>query len=292
MENSAINIPQSWEKIDLEGVRGTLMLIGAPDVGKTTFAHYLINRVVNEVGIAGYLDGDPGQSNLGPATTLTLELINGKEGLHSKKRERWRTFVGSTSPKGHMLPLVVGIARLVQAGYAAGARAIVYDTSGLVDRYQGGLALKMAKIDLLQPTQIFTIQRDGELEEILRPLRRRPGLRLVELIPATAVKTRQVSQRQLHRARMFSRYFAKASPLSLYWPEKAVIPLPRFFMNGLVALEGEDGFLGGLGIVTEIDNPNKKIKVITPLKDPRSVAMNRVGSVKIDPVTFRDAQLR
>jgi polynucleotide 5'-hydroxyl-kinase GRC3/NOL9 len=100
-------------------------------VGKSTFARYLYQRLVIEGKQAAYLDGDPGQSLLGPPTTLTLALGElGEPGKHgfppSGEVRRW--FIGSVSPSGHMLPLLVGAARLVRAAFALGGGR-VYDTS-------------------------------------------------------------------------------------------------------------------------------------------------------------------
>jgi hypothetical protein len=45
----------------LAHLRGTLMVIGAPDTGKSTFAQYLYRRLCAESRCVAYLDGDPGQ---------------------------------------------------------------------------------------------------------------------------------------------------------------------------------------------------------------------------------------
>jgi len=47
-------------------------------------------------------------------------------------------FVGSITPQGHMLPVLVGAARLAKAAVEYGAEVVVYDTSGLVDVSRGG----------------------------------------------------------------------------------------------------------------------------------------------------------
>jgi polynucleotide 5'-hydroxyl-kinase GRC3/NOL9 len=75
MTNQPLDIPPAWDKIDLREARGTLMVIGATDTGKSTFAQYLYRRLCADPGRrVAYLDGDPGQSRLGPPTTMTLAL--------------------------------------------------------------------------------------------------------------------------------------------------------------------------------------------------------------------------
>ena len=45
-----------------------------------------------------------------------------------------RYFIGSITPQGHRLPVVVGGARLVKSAKEAGPEVIVYDTTGMIDQ--------------------------------------------------------------------------------------------------------------------------------------------------------------
>ena len=92
MEN--LIIPKAWEEIDSEGLTGVLMLIGAPDTGKSTFARFLFERVTAAGRRPAYLDGDPGQSGLGPPATVTAAL--GRTFPPADLRRR--RFVGAVSP--------------------------------------------------------------------------------------------------------------------------------------------------------------------------------------------------
>jgi polynucleotide 5'-hydroxyl-kinase GRC3/NOL9 len=94
---------------------GTLLVVGASDVGKSMFARYLYSRLTQADRRVAYLDGDPGQGRLGPPATMTLtaEKIGGDDSFQ-QQGSVWRTFVGSSSPAGHMLLVVVGAARLVR----------------------------------------------------------------------------------------------------------------------------------------------------------------------------------
>jgi polynucleotide 5'-kinase involved in rRNA processing len=65
-------IPPEWKQLDLAGLSGTLMIVGPADVGKSTFSRYLFKRLCEIAPRVGYLDGDPGQSTLGPPGTMTL----------------------------------------------------------------------------------------------------------------------------------------------------------------------------------------------------------------------------
>jgi polynucleotide 5'-hydroxyl-kinase GRC3/NOL9 len=162
MSGETEEILPAWKELGLEGLNGILMVVGASDVGKSTFARYLFRRLCRSSTGVAYLDGDPGQSSLGPPTTMTLALARQGESTFPPCGPLWRGFVGSVSPAGHMLPVLTVAARLTGAAKKAGAQVIIYDTTGLVDPSRGGIALKLAKIDLLRPSVLLAIQREPE----------------------------------------------------------------------------------------------------------------------------------
>src|SRR5512136_2194612 len=109
------------------------MVIGASDTGKSTLVRYLFQELCRADLKVAYLDGDVGQSTLGLPTTMTAALSSGPDderfGPHGLQVTY---FVGSTTPRGHMLPVVVGAYRLQQKALALGAEVVVVDTTGLV----------------------------------------------------------------------------------------------------------------------------------------------------------------
>jgi polynucleotide 5'-hydroxyl-kinase GRC3/NOL9 len=286
-----VDILPEWQQISLSGQRGIFMVIGAPDAGKSTFARYLFERFQAEGLRTAYLDGDPGQASLGPPTTLTLSLSTGDSGEYPPVGKTWRWFVGSTTPAGHMLPVLAGSARLIQAAVQAGAQAIIHDTSGLVDPAHGGAALKFAKIDLLSPQMVFAIQIKDELEPILQPLRRSLRGHLVVLGPSDAVRRRDHSDRQEYRMTKYVAYFRDARSLTLEWSHYAVFPYPLFALNRLIALRDEAGFTLAIGIIQSIDRPRRRLEVLTPLSSLADVACLHVGDLYLDPGTFRDRRI-
>ncbi len=286
-----MDTPSSWQHLPTADLAGVILIVGAPDTGKSTLARYLYGRLAAAGRRVALLDGDPGQSALGPPATMTLAMgesviasgvceaipliawdcfvanpapRNDAEGF-SSAGVAYRWFVGATSPRGHMLPMLVGAGRLVEAARAAGAEAIVYDTSGLVDPAQGGLSLKLAKIDLLRPAAVIAIQREDELEPLLASLRRSQRTRLFELTPSPAVTRRDAITRREHRAAQFGRYFAGAHLLDVDFSRLAVLPEPNFAFNQLIALEDAAAFTLGLGIVREADLDVRQVTLLTSL---------------------------
>jgi polynucleotide 5'-hydroxyl-kinase GRC3/NOL9 len=293
---SRFDVPPAWKRITLSALGGTVLVVGAPDTGKSTFARYLYRRLCGCHQRVGFIDGDMGQATLGPPTTISLALSESGGGDDFPPLgPRFCVFIGDVSPRGHMLPTVVGAHRLVQKAEEEGATAVVFDTTGLVDPSCGGGELKRAKIDLLRPSTVVGIQRGDELEHLLVPLRRSRRTRVLDLQVSWAARRREVAERQNHRCVRFRRYFEEAQLLEVAWQRWAVLPAPSFTPLRLVAFECAEGFTLGLGIVVASDRHRATLTVKTPLTSADSldeVDTIRLGDVALDPLTFRELRLR
>jgi polynucleotide 5'-hydroxyl-kinase GRC3/NOL9 len=287
MRDQHVVVPTEWRSLELATLHGVLLVVGASDTGKSSFAHWLFRTLAESDRRVAFLDGDVGQSSLGPPTTMTLSLPPQTEGGHSGNPEfarplvRW--FVGDVTPRGRMLALVVGMARLVQRSHDEGMEAIVIDTTGLVGQAHGGVALKHALADQLQPTAVFAFQRSDELEPILMPWRYLARPRVVELPVSGAVRRRDLRTRQDYRARAFQRYFAQAEIVRLSLPRRAVFGGQAFAPRRLVALQDADGFVLELGVIVALDG--ESLTVRTPLRKLSQVASIHLGAIGIDPHT-------
>jgi polynucleotide 5'-hydroxyl-kinase GRC3/NOL9 len=285
-------IPPAWRDLDVDSLDGVILVIGAPDTGKSTFARYLYQRLHRLHTCVALIDGDMGQATLGPPTTMTLTVDRqGSDETVEPARASssvHRVFVGSVSPRRHMLPTVVGASKLVERARSERAAAIVFDTTGLIDPACGGGELKRAKIALLQPAAVVGIQRQDELEHLLAPLQRAERTRVIELPTPAAARRRHAAERREHRARQFRRYFAEAYSLEITWSQLAVFPTPAFAQHQLVALEDRQGFALGLGIILSDDPDRATITVHTPLPSLDGVNSVTLGDMAVDPHTFRE----
>lgn len=279
-------IPPAWRRLDLTALRETLVILGDVDSGKTTFARYLFLELHRLGRRVAYLDGDVGQSTLGLPATMTIALCQ-KDGTPTFPPDGPRAvfFVGAVSPKGHMLPLIVGAHKLQAWARRRGAEVILMDTTGLIDPAVGGGALKQWKIELLQPTALFALARGAELEHILCPLRRRQDLRLCELAVARAVRQKSRQARIGHRAERFRRYFAAAGLLTVPLERLPVIGLEGTSRGRLLAFQDEAGLAVGLGVIERLDLAQRTLSVRTPLSGLDGVASLRLGDLRLDPAS-------
>lgn len=259
------------------------MVVGASDTGKTTLARHLFQELCRQGVCTAYLDVDLGQSTLGLPTTLTVALA-AKPGddRFPPQGAGMIYFVGAVTPRGHMLPTVIGAYRLQQKALALGAQAVVVDTTGLVDKAQGGKALKQWKIELLAPSVVVGVQRWRELEPILWPLRRDGRVRCVDMPISPHVRERSRESRIARRRERLSCYFEKAQPRLVSLRQLAVYDLERLTVGALMAFQDAEGFALGLGTVQEADRLAGTVTIGTPLTDLKDVKSVRFGAARWD----------
>jgi polynucleotide 5'-hydroxyl-kinase GRC3/NOL9 len=218
-----IEVPDAWrtlsERIVAEG--GVALLLGRSDSGKTTLARWLLSTLTAAGRRVALLDGDIGQSTLGPPATAGLAFATASpadQPLHPVSLR----FVGAVSPPGHMLPLAVALKRLAEKASAMGAEVLLVDTTGLV-LGPLGRRLKFHKIELLAPHHLIALQREGELEPILRLFEGRKGMAVSRLPLSPQITPRTSQGRRLYRAQRFFDHFQAAFPLELSLHEVAVL---------------------------------------------------------------------
>lgn len=282
----SIAVPPKWEQLDPATMAGIIVVIGQADSGKSTFVRWLVSRLCRHHECVGWLDADVGQSTLGVPTTMNLAVVS--EPPIKLPHPSATFFVGATSPRGHMLPTIVGVYKLQERAQEMGASAIVVDTTGLVAEEAGGGALKQWKIALLEPTTVVAIQRYGELVHILTPLVRDPRLAVHILPVANTVNRKSIEDRVKHRRQQFRRYFADAAPLSIDYSRLPVYDLEQAGPRRLLALLDRRGFTIALGVI--MDMSAREMTVLTPAGDAAQVAGLRIGSLRLKPETGEEVK--
>ncbi|HID61903.1 MAG TPA: hypothetical protein EYP49_04060 [Anaerolineae bacterium] len=284
-----IHIPPEWQRLDPASLKGTVMVIGRSDTGKTTLARYLFHQLCRHYGKVGFLDCDVGQSTLGLPTTMTLALsTTAEESSFPSRGEAFSYFVGSTSPRGHMLPTVVGAYKLQVKAQKMGAETLVVDTTGLVDRAAGGGALKHWKIELLQPSALVSLARGPELEHILWPWRRDRRVRVHELRVPKHARERDRETRIRYREKRFRNYFGKAGTLKVPIRSTVVFGIEGMSRGRILAFQDEEGFALALGVAQEYERNSQTLTVCTPLTSMEKVSSIRFGALRLDPATGQE----
>jgi len=289
-----------WDRLieEIRSQKGLVFILGATHSGKTSLAKYLTYALSQRGERVALLDGDIGQSIFGPPTTLNLALLSptsDQTGI-DRAMAAWfphhRYFVGSNTPAGHFLPLVIGLKKLADKASQWGGITIL-DTTGFVT---GGAAieLKRRKIELLQPRHIIAIQRSDELEDILAGLPELPILSIhrLPIHPRTRIKTPE--ERQAYRQRKYAQYFQELTEYQLALDRVRLWSTYRPVKDKLAGLPNTTGLLLGLndqenltiavGILRDIDPQGGRITFIAPPLDPQRIRIIHFGVITLTPL--------
>jgi polynucleotide 5'-hydroxyl-kinase GRC3/NOL9 len=265
--------------------RGVTMLVGGLDSGKSTLARRIASAGVEAGLTAGILDADIGQSTVGPPTTVGLRLCRSEAELQSDALARadHLAFVGSTSPQGHLLPLVVGSRLLLDWALAEGADLVVVDTTGLVSGVYGQL-LKFNKVGVLRPDFLVGLRRGEELEPLLGVVRRFYPTEVISVDVHPSVEATSVEKRAANRERALERYLAEPLQRWRVKPTVFVPALPALFDLSaldhiLVGLSDGEGRCTGIGYLEYLAGDGA-LRLHAPVAEaPKALIL---GSVRLE----------
>ncbi len=264
--------------------RGVVMLTGATDTGKTSFARQLLAGAVEGGIAAAYVDADVGQTTVGPPTCVGLRWLSRPSDLIDLTGFDDLRFVGSIAPNRFVLQQVVATASLVDVARER-ADLIVIDTTGIVSGVSGQ-TLKYHKAELCRPSTVVALQRGGEMEPIVGMLRRFFSADVqVTGVHADVVPV-SPEQRSAHRTKRFAQ--ALGAPLER-WRVRSTVFAPTLpagldqsrLDSMLVGVHDGTGRCLGLGVLAYEDDT---LRVMTNVTE--GMVGLRLGSLRIDLDTF------
>jgi polynucleotide 5'-hydroxyl-kinase GRC3/NOL9 len=280
-------VPTSWAE-SVEVLMGfqkkpvVAMVVGKADSGKTSYCTYLINKLTNAKRKVAILDGDLGQSDIGPPCTVAYAFVaKPLTELYELKAEN-AFFVGVTSPSAAMAKTVEGMALMKAEMLGMATDFVVVNTDGWVEG-EDAVKYKLQLADVLEPDVVVCIQQENELEPLLAA---RGKHRTIEVKSSLAVKQRSMEKRKNLRERNYAKYLrdakVKAFPLNqLAIEEKTALPPRHDEEQGwLLGLYDARRKFIGIGVLREIDSVRKTLKVLTSVSaKPASVVL---GKVRLD----------
>ncbi len=263
----------------------TVVLVGGLDSGKSTLSLALLRAAIVAGRPSAFIDADVGQKTVGPPATVTLKLVRSEADLEPNVLAvaDALSFVGSTSPQGHLLPVVTGVATLHAKAREAGADFVVVDTSGLVSGIYGQL-LKYHKLELLKPDLVVGLQRGEEVLPLLGVIQRFFTTEVVPLGIHPAVVPTTVEQRADKREQAMRRYFAGETHRFRVKPTVFMPALPPLFDLApmhrlLVGLSDGAGAYLGIGYL-EWAADEGVLRLISPVAEgPKAL---RLGGVRLE----------
>jgi polynucleotide 5'-hydroxyl-kinase GRC3/NOL9 len=245
-----------WESVSetLLNKKGTGIIIGSTDSGKSTFARFLIGKLLMQNLSVCLVDSDIGQSSLGFPGTISMKCFRHPDDLQNFIFEKM-SFIGVVNPSKSIPSVIKSTERMSQICHD-NAEVTLIDTSGLVSG-EPGKALKAGKIKAIQPDYIFALQRSDELEHILALFE---NMNIFRIRTSGGVKTRTIGRRTAYRKNKFGEYFSRV-PMNEFLLHSGEVHY--FYHNKPVSLRGfplqEGTFIGlnydedtmALGIIEE-----------------------------------------
>ena len=182
-------------------------MLGSTDVGKTHTVREIANMCYDWGLRVAIIDADVGQSDIGPPCCIGMGMLHERI-MNLCDVEPWRLyFAGNTSPSGCTNECLRGIAAAVHDAKALNPDIIVVDSTGWIEGEEAR-NFKLREITLIEPSLIIAIERESELEAILRLLFN--NIHILRLHADDRVVRRTREDRRQMRAYSYRRYFRTA----------------------------------------------------------------------------------
>lgn len=223
-DTALLSLSEALAQAQLLPPGATLLLLGAPDTGKTTWTLEAVRALTGQGKTVAILDCDLGQSEIGPPGTVGVALAqppsHGSLRTLRDLEPLALSFVGATSPARHALEWCVGACRMARVAKKHRPDLLLVDTCGWVQG-PGAVQAKHALADLLLPQAAFAFRRGSEIDPLLRSFAHLalPALSLVTPAPEAGRKTS--AARATRRAARFVKALEEAQEVTVSWDQAA-----------------------------------------------------------------------
>lgn len=213
-------IPASWMTasqglLNVQTRPAVAIVLGNVDSGKTSFTTYLLNKLVKEKKKTAILDGDLGQSDVGPPCTVAYTFVRRQlTDLFNLETKQVR-FIGVNSPAGLIDKVINALSALKSEIVQQNPDYIVVDTDGWVEG-EDAVYYKTKLVETLCPDIVFMLQQKEELAPLLNTLEK--FSKIVVDSPA-AISQRDREKRKNLRELGYVKYLknAKVQSYPLSW---------------------------------------------------------------------------
>ncbi len=279
-------IPQSWSEA-LDRLRGIgkrpakIIVVGGADSGKTSLCTYLINRLLAEGHSVALVDGDMGQADVGPPSTVAYKkMLAPVTDLFALKPDA-AFFVGVTSPSEAVDRALEGLETIATEASQSGVDFVIVNTDGWVAG-EDAAAYKLQLAEALAPDAVVAIQQSGELTFLLGVLKEYAPLTVAA---PSMVRLRSREKRKSLRELGYMKYFPDAKAKT--WSLKKIHVEPKTLCQDLqvkggtlLGLHDSHGRFLGLGVLRNADCLHGSLRVWTSLgEEPAAVVL---GKVRLD----------
>ena len=213
-------VPASWtdswqELMKISSRPVVALVLGTVDSGKSSFCTYLVNKAVSEKRKVAVVDGDLGQSDIGPPCTVAYNLISKPITDLFNLQARNAIFVGFTSPNRVTNKVIEALLALEKESLTGNPSLLIVNTDGWVEG-ECAVNYKVELVKTLEPQIIFCIQQKDELAQVCDTV---GNFRKIMVESPQAVRQRDTEKRKSLRELGYIKYLkgSKVQSLSLGW---------------------------------------------------------------------------
>jgi polynucleotide 5'-hydroxyl-kinase GRC3/NOL9 len=270
-EVEGVTIPQSWSEavqkiLKFKSRPVIIVVVGQSDSGKSSLCTYLVNKLLDGKNKVAVLDGDIGQSDIGPSSTVGYGIASRPINKLTNLRLINAFFVGNTSPIKAIAKVLEGLTALKFELQARQPDYVIVNTDGWIGG-ELGAQYKMALINQLKPDVVVGIKVADELAPLVANIE----IPFVFVEPSASLSERSFERRKRLREMTYIRYLRQSKlqcyPISQLKVEpKSAIPLSQTPDKGiLVGLYGQGNKFLGIGVLRYVNRVRKVLKVQTPV---------------------------
>ena len=211
-------IPFSWKKAANEILsykkNSVILVLGGVDSGKTGLCTYIANSLLTSKRKLAFIDGDLGQSDVGPPGTVSLSFVNEPVFDFFKFPSDEMRFIGATSPRGRVALILDAVVSLKRIALEMKADFIIINTDGWVEG-DGAVDYKVRLVKALAPDIVLAIQRKNELSPVLKAI---DAFKVLTIESPVNIRNRDRETRRLLRESAYKKYLkepkVRSFPLS------------------------------------------------------------------------------
>lgn len=255
-----------------------MVILGAADCGKSSLCTYLFNKLVDGKCKVAVLDGDVGQSDIGPSATVGYGIASKPIAELYNLKLKNAFFVGVTSPIAALAKTIEGLAAMKAEILQGQADFVLVNTDGWVSG-DDAVRYKTDLVTALKPDVVVGVQVQDELAPLITSLE----APVIVVEPSFALKQRTPEKRKSLREMTYARYLKhpklQCIPKSQVTIEpRNAIPKNQEPEKGiLLGIYGRGTKFLGIGVLREINQLRKTLKVETSVSaKPQRIVIGKV----------------
>lgn len=278
---SESTIPIGWEEaVDvIQRQNGVEVIVGDVDSGKSSLCSFITNMCVQQGLRVGIVDGDVGQADIGPATTISsshaVKPILSLQDLNPEAS----FFAGDTSPSSITGKVIQSIVRL-KNNVAKDTDVVIVNTDGWIGD-PSARRFKEALLHEIQPDLVLGLSREGEIEPLLDMIQ----FTSLRLSSSPYARTRSKDERKSTRESSYRRFLVgskltkinqETTSLRMFdQPEQSILRWDRRFRGFLAGLLDSEDRLLGIGRIRELSDGTAQVETTTT-QHPRFLEIGNI----------------